>query len=179
MFQSGELTHQWKRLRRPLFTAITRDANNLRGYTKLAEEIVAASDEVQTFTLEPNAWMEAFGYHSPEEQRKLNEQLIARIRFLEDRAEKKRVREKKRVFGRERLIAQVFDTTYRPRRKGRRMWCLSEKRSVRVEFIKFFKALMQKARAVRERWKLGDVVVPYPAGLYPPSMPKLANAIGR
>ena len=81
--------------------------------------------------------------------------------------------------GRDRLIAQVFDTTYRPKRSGRRMWCLSEKRSVRVEFIRFFKALMQKARAVRERWKLGDVTVPYPPGLYPPSMPKLANVLGR
>ena len=179
IFQSGSLTRHWKRLRRPQFTPITRDANNLRGYTKFAEAIVAASNEVQTFTLEPNAWMEAFGYHLPEEQQKINDQLIARIRLLEERAEKKRMREKKRVIGRERLIAQVFDTTYRPRRKGRRMWCLSEKRRVRVEFIRFFKALMQKARAVRQRWKIGDVTVPYPPGLYPPSMPKLANALGR
>lgn len=179
MFQSGKVTRHWKRLRRPQFTAITRDANNLRGYSKRAEEILASSDEIQTFTLEPNAWMEAFGYHLPEEQRKLNEHLVARIRLLEDRAEKKRVREKKSVFGRERLLTQVFDTSYRPKRKGRRMWCLSEKRSVRVEFIRFFKALMQKARAVREKWKLGDVTVPYPPGLYPPSMPKLANALGR
>ena len=179
MFQSGKLTRYWKRLRRPQFTPITRDANNLRGYTKLAGAILDASDEVQTFTLEPNAWMEAFGYRSPEQQQKINELLIAHISLLEQRAEKKRVREKKRVFGRERLLTQVFDITYRPKRKGRRMWCLSEKRSVRVEFIRFFKALMQKARAVRERWKLGDVTVPYPPGLYPPSMPKLANALGR
>ena len=179
MFQSGKLTRQWKRLRRPQFTPVTHDSNNLRGYTKLANELVAASNEVQTFTLEPNAWMEAFGYHSPEEQRRLNKRLLSRIRLLEERAERKRVKEKKRVFGRERLIAQVFDTTYRPRRKGRRMWCLSEKRSVRVAFISFFKALMHKARAVRERWKLGDVTVQYPPGLYPPSMPKLANALGR
>ena len=140
---------------------------------------MAASHEVQTFTLEPNAWMDAFGYHSPEEQRGLNERLVTHIRLLEERAERKRVQERKRVFGRDHLIAQVFDTTYRPRRTGRRMWCLSEKRSVRAEFIRFFKALMQKARAVRERWKLGDVAVPYPPGLYPPSMPKLANALGR
>jgi REP element-mobilizing transposase RayT len=179
MFQSGDLTRQWKRLRRPQFTPIPRDANNLRGYTKRAEEILDASNDMQTFTLEPSAWMEAFGYHSPEQQRKLNELLIARVRTLEERAEKKRLQERKRVMGRDRLIAQVFDTTYRPKRSGRRMWCLSEKRSVRVEFIRFFKALMQKARAVRERWKLGDVTVPYPPGLYPPSMPKLANAFGR
>lgn len=179
IFQSGHFTRQWKRLRRPQFTPITRDANNLRGYTKRAEEIAAASDEVQTFTLEPNAWMEAFGYHSPEQQRKLNEQLIARIRVIEDRAERRRLRENRRVFGRERLIAQVFDTTHRPKRSGRRMWCLSERRSMRVEFIKFFKALMQRARAVRERWRLGDVAIAYPPGLYPPSMPKLANVLGR
>jgi len=134
---------------------------------------------MQTFTLEPNAWMEAFGHHSPEQQQRINEHLIARIRLLEERAERKRVREKKCVLGRDRLLSQVLDTTYRPRRKGRRMWCLSERRSVRVEFIRFFKALMQRARAVREKWKLGDVTVPYPPGLYPPSMPKLANALGR
>ncbi len=179
MFRSGKLTRQWKRLRRPQFTPIPRDANNLRGYTKLAEDVLDASEEVQTFTLEPNAWMEAFGYHSPEEQKKINEQLIARIRSLEARAERRRAQEKRRVLGRERLIAQVLDLTYRPKRTGRRMWCLSEKRSVRVKFIRFFKVLMQKARAVRERWKLGDVTVPYPPGLYPPSMPKLANALGR
>jgi REP element-mobilizing transposase RayT len=179
MFQSGELTRQWKRLRRPQFIPITRDAHNLRGYTKLAQDVLNASDEVQTFTLEPNAWMESFGYHSPEQQQRLNEQLLARIRLLEERAEKKRVQEKKHVIGRDRLIAQVLDTSYRPKRTGRRMWCLSEKRSVRVEFIRFFRALMQRARSVRERWKLGDVTVPYPPGLYPPSMPKLANALGR
>ncbi len=179
MFRSGNLTRQWKRLRRPQFTPITRDANNLRGYTKLAEEIIETSEELQTFTLEPNAWMESFGYYSPEEQQRLNNTLIERIRLLEERAEKKRAREKKRVIGRERLVAQVFDTSYRPKRTGRRMWCLSEKRSIRLNFIRFFKALMQKARAVLERWKLGDVTVQYPPGLYPPSMPKLANTLVR
>lgn len=178
MFQSGKLTRQWKRLRRPQFTYITRDANNPRGYAKLAEEILSGSDEMQTFALEPNAWMEAFGYHSQEEQEQINRLLVARIRTLEQRAERKRVRESKRVLGRERLLAQVLDTTYRPRRHGRRMWCLSEKRSVRGKFIRYFRELMQEARAVRERWKMGDFTVPYPPGLYPPSMPKLANLLG-
>jgi hypothetical protein len=50
---------------------------------------------------------------------------------------------------------------------------------VRVQFIKFFRALMETARAIRKRWHLGDITVPYPPGLFPPSMPKLANALGR
>lgn len=179
MFQSGRLSRQWKRLRRFQFRALPRDANNLRGYTKLAVKLVKDSSQTQTFTLEPNAWMEAFGYHSPKEQEKINKRLIVRIRFLEARAARLRAMKGGRVLGRARLMSQVFDTQWRSKRGGRRMWCLSEKRNIRVSFIKFFKELMQKARDVRRRWKMGDVAVPYPPGLYPPSMPKIANALGR
>ena len=166
-------------MRRPQFTKIPRKSNNLRGYTELAGKVVGDSTEVQTFRLEPNAWMDAFGYRSALDHKKINERLVARIRIIEERAERGRFKRNGRVLGRERLVAQVFNTTYRSKRNGRRMWCLSEKRSVRAEFIRFFKELMRKARAVRERWKTGDVTVPYPPGLYPPSMPKLANALGR
>ncbi len=178
MFQSNSTTREWKRLRRPQFKTIPRDANNLRGYTKLADRILGESNETQIFTLEPNAWMEAFGINSPKEQQSLNERIVKRVRLLERRAESKRAREKKRVLGRERIMAQVFDLTYRSKRKGRRTWCLSEKRSIRARFIAFLKELFKKARAIRERWKRGEVTAPYPAGLYPPSMPKLANVIG-
>ena len=178
MFQSGETTRQYKRLRRPQFSFIPRDAHNLRGYTKLADALLTKSKENQTFILEPNAWMEAFGYRSPEEQQLINKRLIERIRFLEQRAARLRVSTKKRVIGHEKLVNQVLDVNYCPKRSGRRMWCLSEKRSVRVTFIKFFKELMHKARAVRQGWKIGDFTVPYPPGLHPPSMPKLANVLG-
>ncbi len=130
------------------------------------------------FILEPNAWMEAFGYRSPEEHQRINKRLVERIRLLEHRAARLRVANNKRIIGREKLVNQVLDITYRPKRSGRRMWCLSEKRSVRVTFIRFFRELMHKARAVRQRWKMGDLTVSYPPGLYPPSMPKLADVLG-
>jgi len=179
MFQSGVLTKKWKRVRRHHFSALTKDAHNARGYAKRAADVLARATECINFTLEPNAWLEAFGYQTPEQQKQINDRLVARIRLLERRAAERREREKKRVLGRERLLTQVFDLFYRPQRKGRRMWCLSEKRRVRVDFIRFFKALMDTARAVRDRWRMGDVTVPYPPGLFPPSMPKLANAFGR
>ena len=40
MFQLGQLTRHWKRVSRPQFIPIPRDAHNLRGYTKLAEGIL-------------------------------------------------------------------------------------------------------------------------------------------
>ena len=178
MFTTGETTRRWKRLFRNQFTLIPRDSNNLRGYTKRAQALLDEATDEQVFTLEPNAWLEAFGVKDPVVRQRWNERLIERVRHLEDRAEQLRGKSHKRVIGRERLISQVLDTTYRPRRKGRRMWCLSERRSVRTAFIRFFKELKRAARAVRRRWALGDRTVPYPPGLYPPSMPKLANVVG-
>jgi REP element-mobilizing transposase RayT len=70
MFTLGECTKVWKRLRRPQFLALTKDSHNLRGYTKEAERLLTESSESQTFTLEPTAWLEAFGITDPEQQQR-------------------------------------------------------------------------------------------------------------
>jgi hypothetical protein len=119
--------------------------------------------------------MEAFNITDPAQQQKINARLLARISHLEQRAATKRLKEKKSLMGRERLIAQPLSLSYRPKRSGKRMWCLADKRFLRIAFITFFKKLMATARSVRERWHQGDTSVRYPPGLFPPSMPKLAN----
>lgn len=177
MFRSGELTKNWKRLRRPQFRTLTADSHNLRGYTKEAARLLNESKEAELFTLEPNAWLEAFGITSPEHQERINNRLIQRIRILEARAQRLRLRQNKTVMGRERLLNQKLDLSYKPSRRGRKMWCLSDRRSVRIQFIRAFKMLKQKARGVLALWRAGDTSARYPPGLYPPSMPKLANVI--
>jgi hypothetical protein len=107
--------------------------------------------------------MEAFKITDPAQQQRINARLLERISHLDQRAAAKR------------LIAQPLSLSYRPKRSGKRMWCLADKRSLRISFIAFFKKLMATARAVRERWRQGDISVRYPPGLFPPSMPKLAN----
>jgi hypothetical protein len=64
MFQSGNFIRQWRRLRRPQFTPIPRDAHNLRGYSKIAVDILEESEDIKTLIPKTNAWMVAFGYHS-------------------------------------------------------------------------------------------------------------------
>jgi hypothetical protein len=49
----------WKRIRRPQYRALTPDSHNLSGYTREAERLLGDSNEVESFTLEPNAWLEA------------------------------------------------------------------------------------------------------------------------
>ncbi len=177
MFLKGNLVASWKRLRRFQFHKLRESDHCLDGYTREAHRLLTESDDRQHFILEPNAWMEAFGIHHPEEQKRVNTRLIERIRALEQRAERLRKKTGKTVLGRIRMLHERLSTTHRSQRSGRRMWCLSEKRSVRVRFISFFKQLMRKARSVRQLWLTGDMTVKYPPGLYPPSMPKLANVL--
>ena len=106
-----------------------------------------------------------------------NEKLIKRVKKLEERARKKRFSEKHSVIGARKLCSQPFNLTYQSKRSGKRMWCLSEKRSLRIQFINFLKNLFYEARLVRKKWAMGDFSTPYPLGLYPPCVPKLAEPL--
>ena len=178
MFVKGEHTRRWKWIHRPSVRALPRESHGLRGYTKEAEHLLEISKTEHEFRLEPNAWMEAYGVTDPAEQASLNQRLIERVRLLEKRAARKRAKTGRRVMGRERLQQQRLDTHYRPQRSGKRMWCLSENRSLRRHFIHFFRELMAEARRISQKWRLGDFSESYPPGLYPPSMPKLAEPLG-
>jgi hypothetical protein len=177
MFCGGQTSALWKRLHRPQFRELPKNAHNLKGYSDESARLLAEAREVQTFTLHPNAWMEAFGFQDAESQRRINERLIQRVRTLEQRAARKREKLGKTVVGRERLMARPIDTLYRPKRKGMKTCCLSEKRGLRIQFITFFKKLMRQAREIRRQWRAGYTSLRYPPGLHPPSMPKLANVL--
>ena len=178
MFQKGEHSKRYKWIHRYSYRPLSGNVQNIREYAKDAERIAAVDAPLQEFSIKPNAWMEAFGVSDPLEQQKTNNVLVARIRLLEQRARKKRDLTGKRILGREKLLSQPINIYYRPKRSGRRMWVLSEVRSVRVAFINFLKNLISEGKRVRALWKMGDFSSPYPLGLYPPSMPKLAEPIG-
>jgi len=177
MFLQKEYTKLWKRLRRPALRELPPASHGLLGYTEEAERLLTDASKSHEFRLSPNAWLEAFGIVEPKEQQKWNATLVARVKTLELRAAKKRAVAARSVMGRERLINQPLNTTYRPKRSGKRMCCLSEDRSTRIDFINFLKDLYAEARKIAERWKLGDYALPFPLGLYPPSMPKLAEPL--
>jgi hypothetical protein len=177
MFRDHSHTRLWKRVRRAHFRPLSQDSHNLRGYEKEAGRILAESSETLTFTLTPDAWLDAFGITDVAEQARWNRRIVERVRHLEERFQKLRERKGRRVMGAQRLMNQKFDLTYRPTRTGRRMWCLSEKRRVRQAFITFLKDLMCQARSVYRRWRSGDFSVMYPPGLHAPSMPRLANVV--
>lgn len=177
MFLKDDNIKSWPYLRRAQFKQLSPDSHNLPGYTRAAKKLLSDSASFNSFTLHPNAWLDAFGITDKLEQQRINNILISRVRKLELRARNKRLKSKKPLFGAERLTKQAIDLSYRPKRTGKKMWCLSERRRIRQPFIRFLKQLFTQAREIRQRWFLGDYSIPYPLGLYPPAMPKLAEPL--
>ena len=177
MFREGINTSNWAHLRRTTLRTLPKDCHTLRGYTNEAARVHACTPQVMPFTIEPNAWLEAFKISNSAEMERFNDAIFNRVRTLEKRAEELRKRTGKSVIGKHRLLNQRIDLNYRPSRHGKRMWCLSENRKLRITFVRFLRGLFDKARAIRKRWFLGDFTEVFPPGIYPPSLPKLMEPL--
>ncbi len=178
MFRKGVHSRSWKFISRPPYHRLTPDMHTSAGYSREASRIMRESRTAIEFTIEPDAWLEAFGIIDASEKAKWNELLIKRVRKLEERARRKRSIEKKRVLGARALCSQVLTLDYQPQRTGKRTLCLSDKRSERIRFVKSLKILIREAREVYIRWHTGDYSVSYPPGLFPPALPKLYEPLG-
>ncbi len=88
MFRRRQLTRFGKGIRGLQYRALTSDGHNPGGDTREAERLVR--DE--PFTLEPNAWLEAFGIPLPSEQERIKAGIMQLVRYLEVRAKRKRQR---------------------------------------------------------------------------------------
>jgi REP element-mobilizing transposase RayT len=177
MYHGEAYTQTWKIFKRSDFRLLPQSAHKYSGYEVEANHIIQNSTKTAEFTIKPYAWMTAFGINSPEEHETIHKRIIRHIRRIEERARIKRTKERKPLMGRDRLLNQKIDPFYLPQRNGKKMWCLAENRLRRAPFITFLKGLFKKARLISKKWLLGDFNEPYPLGLYPPPLPKLAEPI--
>ena len=130
-----------------------------------------------SFTLNPSAWMEVFGVTTKEDKTSLRQRVIKRVRELEAEAEKLRIFEGKSVIGAKILISTPICAPYVPKRMGKRMYIICGCVELRKTFLTNLKAQIGRANEVFKRWKVGDFSLPFPLGLFPPSMPRLATPL--
>ena len=151
---------------------IRRATMPLEECRRITARLIKKSKESHTLTIERDAWMDCFDIVDPSERKEWREKIARRISEEEQRYRTERAKEKRNVIGAERLQNRFIAPSYVPDRKGRRMWVICSDIERRKEFIEFLKDLIHSGREVYRRWKQGDVSLPYPSGLYPPSFPK-------
>jgi hypothetical protein len=160
---------------RPEFTKI--QDHTPEGYTKYRARLIHKKKRTSV-VVNPNALFHKFGITNEAEIRRLNSVIVAEIRCREEKNRAQRQAEGRSLIGARRLISTPIGTPYTPHRTGRRMRVHSHDRELRIQILAWMRKLYRKARAVFDRWKLGDYSVPFPMGLFPPSNIRLVEPLG-
>lgn len=142
-----------------------------KGLRKKAEKIKGS------YEIDPTAWLEAFGIRDKAEQDEVNKRVLDRIRAKEEEFNEARKKAGKSVIGAKLLKSAPLDTQYEPKRRGRRSMFLASEKELRFAFYEGVKHLLDKAREITNEWLRGDFRRSFPLGLYPPSLPRLAEPV--
>ena len=175
MFSSEVLSKDVPRIRRNFIKPLQKGVLSPAEQRQEADRVMAAAKETLTFSLTPDAWTAAFSNQMSTEQFK--ERVIKRIREIEQEMVTIRQRERIALPTTHQSMSQPIDRPYSPTTFGRRMWCICGNIPIRVAFIAFVKHLRAQAKEVRLAWARGDFTTPFPAGLFPPCPPIIANML--
>ena len=129
------------------------------------------------FCLSPYVWKTCFEDTENLTDEQVRELILERIeaearKLIEENKSKKLPTPKP-----EELQRQSMLTPYVPKTFGKRMLCLSSIKELRVVFIAGYKRLRDKAEWVLSQWRLGNWLLPFPPGLFPPCLPRRANLL--
>ena len=175
MFTSGNLSKEVRRIRRPFVQPLPKGVLSPAEQQRIASQVKSLAKETLEFTLTPDAWTVAFPDQMSTEQ--FNQKVLERIKEIECEMAVVRKRDRIMLPTRHQLITQPIDLPYLPKTFGRKMWCICRDIPVRIAFIAYIKELRGEYREVRLQWMRGDFTRTFPAGLYPPSPPILANML--
>ncbi len=169
--EEHKFTAPW--IRRFFVTELPKKAISEQDDLALCQQLRDKSTDSHEFTLSPFAWLKCF--RIPEgEIPQIKEEIIRGVRAEEA---KLRAERKFPCLGAEKLRRQPIDLKYTPKKYGRKQWCISDDKDLRIAFINWVKAERAKARETYRRWRKGDRSAEYPPGMFPPSFPKLANLV--
>ena len=155
---------------------IFRDAvNKVKNPAKpwLEEKSYQFDDERKSeleFKLHPYAWKECFADTKELSDAEAREVMLEVLKTEEEKIEKKKDLDP------ERLKHQSLVAEYRPKKFGKRMICLSISPKHRRKFINLYRYLVDLGLEALKSWREGKIV-PFPAGLFPPCLPRTTNLI--
>lgn len=167
-----ETTVPGKLLPRAAYGALPKRNLTQDDYRRFARDISQGMQDLDFELYGIKTWLECFGITDSAEIASYRDRVIAAVRKIEQEFREERAKDKVPVMGAERLKKTRPGTPYRPSRSGKKTYCLSSDISLKVAFIMHVKALIRRGREVLERWREGDLSVPYPPGLYPPNLPR-------
>lgn len=125
--------------------------------------------------IHPDAWLQCFGLE--QERAEYNRKILKQIQEAEDEFEQERRREGRSCIPFTKLISTPIGKPYQPERSGKKMLCHCHDKEIRKAVIRECQELIARGREVLMRWRAGDYSLPFPLGLFPPSMPRTGELL--
>ena len=121
------------------------------------------------FKLFPYSWKHCFPETRDCTDQEIKAKMLEALEFEQSKIERRKLDPN-------RLKRQSLVAAYQPKKFGKRMICLSAIISLRRAFIKVYRSLCTQADVVYSEWRNGNRI-PYPLGLFSPSLPRTANLL--
>lgn len=178
-FRGGVKEFSCPRVNRYLISPLPEGYMSLKEIKKYSKELKEKTRFRDTLIIEPEAAFEVLNQLEEDSltfedyKRKVTGEVLRREQELRE----KRIKENKSVLGKEQLILQSIYKEHTPKKHGKRMICISSDISLRVQYIKSFRAWVRKCREVYSNWCEGNMAIPWPPGFYPPGSRPIASMI--
>ena len=155
---------------------VTRLPNG-RFKKRLVKVLVGELNELNSpeyeLKLSPFAWMECYSDTRGKCPEGMKRRLYTQLRQEEIDAAKRRKAEKREVADPDQLAEQNPHKSYRPKKFGKRVFCISSDPEIRLGFILLFKELCRMAAVAYSTWVTGFIDMPVPHGMFfPPRGPR-------
>jgi hypothetical protein len=160
----GKNTSKHYRIKRSAISELPKRKTS-RGEQKAIKNSIKYDTESNLLIIDPNAWLRCFPELSGVDPQQIRDLIEKRIRQVEITLARKRVAP---VLGAERLICQEINTTYYPKKFGKKMLCLSSVLEKRILYIGWFREMSKKASEAITAFSVGDFSAILPPGFFFP-----------
>ncbi len=147
---------------------------SLKRQQEIADELLYNGREEVSFFIDPDAWMDCFPELAESDPHEIKDEIIKRIRAKEKQFRSER---KGAVTGAHALRLESIRKEHTPKKRGKRMLCLSSDKPLRLKFISWFRARCAEAREWYCQWSAGNTNAIPPPGMFAPGGNLFANLI--
>lgn len=173
-FLLGGTEVQCKRIARDKIPRLSKQSLSLKAQEKLFDGLnEAASGEVMLY-IQPDAWMSCFPELQTANPEHFKNEIIHKVRKEERRLMQER---KYPVMGAIALQLENIHKSFSPKKRSRRMLCMSTLIERRKTFIGWCRQLFSEGALIFQKWKTGDYTLLLPPGLFAPGGFLLANLL--
>ena len=127
--------------------------------------------------IDPFIWKERFKSSRNLTDDQIRREILLWIETGEKECEQKRKKEKQKLSDPKLLKLQNPYKRYRPKKYGRRVYCMCADPELRDQIIEAYKDFCEKCKAAWMAWKKGDFSIGYPPGAFLPPRRPLASAL--